>query len=122
MDENRFLYFTTLIKYSITNQTFIFIIKLIELYPILIDFLSNSLRVKYYFKQIEKSYSSSHFKDSIIKKVITFSFFRKFRELRNSDDLYSFYLIIIEMLILIFYNIFFFLLLIFKQLRNKNNK
>ena len=122
MDENRFLYFTTLIKYSITNQTFIFIIKLIELYPILIDFLSNSLRVKYYFKQIEKSYSSSHFKDSIIKKVITFSFFRKFRELRNSDDLYSFYLIIIEMLILIFYNIFFFLLFIFKQLRNKNNQ
>ena len=122
MDDNRFLYFSKLIKYSITNQTFLFIIKLIELFPILIDFLSNSLRVKYYFQKIEKSYSSSHFKDSIFKKIISYSFFRKFRELRDSNDLYSFYLIIIEMLILVFYNIFFFLLFIFKKLRNKNNE
>ena len=122
MDDNRFLYFSKLIKYSITNQTFLFIIKLIELFPILIDFLSNSLRVKYYFQKIEKSYSSSYFKDSIFKKIITYSFFRKFRELRDSKDLYSFYLIIIEMLILVFYNIFFFLLFIFKKLRNKNNR
>ena len=122
MDEKRFLYFRKLIKYSITNQIFLFIIKLIELFPILIDFLSNSLRVKYYFQKIEKSYSSSYFKDSIFKKVITYSFYRKFRELRNSDDLFPFYFVIIEIFILVFYNIFFFLLFIFKKLRNKNNR
>ena len=82
MDEKRFLYFRKLIKYSITNQIFLFIIKLIESFPTLIDFLSNSLRVKYYFQKIEKSYSSSYFKDSIFKKVITYSFYSKFIELR----------------------------------------
>ena len=55
MDDAKFLYFTTLIKYSITNKPFIIIIKIIEIFPILIDFMTNPIRIKNYFKGIENS-------------------------------------------------------------------
>ena len=41
MDDAKFLYFTTLIKYSITNKPFIIIIKIIEFFLILIDCMKN---------------------------------------------------------------------------------
>ena len=91
MDDAKFLYFTTLIKYSITDQVFLFIIKIIEFFPLFIDFFSNPIRLRYFFIGRKKSYSSNSFDDSILKKTLKLSYFRQFRNLRNSNDLYPIY-------------------------------
>ena len=119
MDDAKFLYFTTLIKYSITEQIFIFIIKIIEFLPLFMDFFSNPIRIRYFFIGRKKSYSSNAFDDSILKKTLKFSYFRQFRNLRNSNDLYPIYFLIIDLVIIFFYEIFFFLVIIFNKIYKK---
>ena len=108
MDYAKFLYFTTLIKYSITDQIFIFIIKIIEFLPLFMDFFSNPIRIRYFFIGRKKSYSSNSFDDSILKSTLKFSYFRQFRNLRNSNDLYPIYFFIFYLFIVFFYNMLFF--------------
>ena len=119
MDDAKFLYFTTLIKYSITDQVFLFIIKIIEFFPLFIDFFSNPIRLRYFFIGRKKSYSSNSFDDSILKKTLKLSYFRQFRNLRDSKDLYPIYFLIIDLVIIFFYEMFFFLVIIFHRIRKK---
>ena len=119
MDDAKFLYFTTLIKYSITDQIFIFIIKIIEFLPLFMDFFSNPIRIRYFFIGRKKSYSSNSFDDSILKSTLKFSYFRQFRNLRNSNDLYPIYFLIIDLVIVFFYDMLFFLVIIFNKIRKK---
>ena len=120
MDDAKFLYFTTLIKYSITNKPFIIIIKIIEFFPILIDCMANPIRVKNYFKGIEKSYSSKIIEKKNMKRIYNLSYFRRFRNLRNTNDLYPLYLLFIVMIILLFYDLFFFLVILVKKTKYGN--
>ena len=120
MDEAKFLYFSALIKYSMTNKIIICIIKIIEIFPILMDFLTNPLRIKYYYIGRVKSFSSNTFDNSILKDVFQFSYFKKFRELRNSKGLFPVYFLIIDLIILFFYNIFYFLIYFSKKMSKSN--
>jgi uncharacterized membrane protein (DUF373 family) len=46
MDEARYFYYSNLAKYSLTNNYFLIILIIIEMYPILIDFMEDKYILK----------------------------------------------------------------------------
>ena len=119
MEEARFFYYSNLAKYSLTNNFIIIFLIIIEMFPIIIDFLEAPIILRNYYNKIEYNASLqklNHKPLSYIKKINIYTLFRK---LTNDNKLYPFYILIIMLLIVIFYIIFF---IIFSILDRKNRK
>ena len=115
MDELNFIYFSSLIQYSMTNYFVIIIIKIFEFYPIFIEFMCSPIRIKNYFNQTNIQYKSSIDNYKILKKIYKYSLYSLFREIRGDRNNYSicFLLLSICLVILFLFFVFF--------LKNKND-
>ena len=107
MDEARYFYYSNLAKYSLTNNYFLIILIIIEMYPILIDFMEAPFILKNYYNMITNSYTKTLIEPlNHIKKI---NIYELFRDLRREDKLYPTY-ILIPILSLIFIYIIFFII------------
>ena len=110
MDEVKFIYFSSLIKYSLTNYLSLVIIKMIEFYPIIMEFICSPIRIKNFFNQNDITYKLSIKNNKIIKNIYHLSLYYQFRKIRNSNEEYSYYILYIILgFILIYYFFLFFL-------------
>ena len=106
-EEAKYFYYSNLAKYSLTNSFILIILIIIEMYPILIDFMESPFILKNYYNMIINSYSSiSHEPLNHIKKI---NIYELFRDLRNGNKLYPTY-ILIPILSLVFIYIIFFII------------
>ena len=108
MEEAQFYYYSTLAKYSITNNFFIFIFLIMEITPILLDCIFNPFLIQFYYKKYEISYSSSiiELKSHEFKKITIYYWYRELRDSNNSYPIR----ILIRTLVLYFLILFFFIL------------
>ena len=88
MEEAQFYYYSTLAKYSITNNFFIFIFLIMEITPILLDCIFNPFLIQFYYKKYEISYSSSVIELKPIHYLKKITIYYWFRKLRDSNNLY----------------------------------
>ena len=110
MDEVKFIYFSSLIKYSLTNYFALIIIKIIEFYPIIIEFIANPIRINNFFSQNGITYKLSIENNKIIKNFNHFSLYYQFRKIRNNNEEYPFYILYIILGIISIYFFFLFFL------------
>ena len=107
MEDAKFFYYSNLAKYSITNNSILIILIIIEMYPILIDFIEAPIVLRNYYNYINESYIANnvYYKPIIPFKKI--NLYRLFRTLRNKKKLYPFYIVIPTLGFVILYIIFF---------------
>ena len=89
MEEARFFYYSNLAKYSITNNLILIILIIIEMYPILIDFMQSPFILRNFYN------ITTNFK-IIYKPLNNFdklNIYKLFRDLRNENNLYLFILL-----------------------------
>ena len=103
MEEARFFYYSNLAKYSITNNLILIILIIIEMYPILIDFMQSPFILRNFYNM------TTNFK-IIYKPLNNFdklNIYKLFRDLRNENNLYPIYILIPMLSLVIIYIIFF---------------
>ena len=110
MEEAQFYYYSTLAKYSITNNFFIFIFLIMEITPILLDCIFNPFLIQFYYKKYEISYSSSVIELKPIHDLKKITIYYWFRKLRDSNNLYPISVLIPTLGVIFSYFIFFILL------------
>ena len=110
MDELNFIYFSSLIQYSMTNYFVIIIIKIFEFYPIFIEFMCSPIRIKNYFNQANIEYKSSIDNYKILKNIYKYSLYSLFREIRSDRNNYSIYFLLLSICMVILFLFFFFFL------------
>ena len=118
MDEARFFYYSSLAKYSLTNNFILIILIIIEMYPIMIDFIEGPFILKNYYKNIPESYSFQNINNKLIYNIKKVSFYKLFRKLRNENKLYPIYILISMLSLVVIYIIFFTVF----SIVDKNNK
>ncbi len=118
MDEARFFYYSSLAKYSLTNKFVLIVLIIIEMYPILIDFIEGPFILKNYYKNIADSYSSENINNQLIDNIKKISIYNLFRNLTSDDKLYPIYILIPMLSLIVIYIIFF----IIFSIIDKNNK
>ena len=118
MEEARFFYYSNLAKYSLTNNFILLILIIIEMYPILVDFLEAPFILRNYYKNIFESYSFKNINNKTLDKIKIISLYKLFRKLRNNDKLYPIYILIPMLSLVVIYIIFFSIFTII----DKNNK
>jgi hypothetical protein len=118
MEEARFFYYSNLAKYSLTNNFILLILIIIEMYPILVDFLKAPFILRNYYKNIFESYSFKNINNKTLDKIKIISLYKLFRKLRNNDKLYPIYILIPMLSLVVIYIIFFSIFTII----DKNNK
>ena len=69
MDEARFFYYSNLAKYSLTNNLILIFLIIIEMYPILIDFIEGPFIFINYYKNKSESYSIQNFNNKLIYNI-----------------------------------------------------
>ena len=109
MEEAQFYYYSTLAKYSITNNFFIFIFLIMEITPILLDCIFNPFLIQFYYKKYEISYSSSVIELKPIHDLKKITIYYWFRKLRDSNNLYPISVLIPTLGVIFSYFIFFIL-------------
>ena len=118
MEEARFFYYSNLAKYSITNTFILIILIIIEMYPILIDFMEGPFILKNYFNNIKNSYLNDNINHKPLIGIKKMNLYKLFRKLKNEDKLYPLYILIPMLLLIITYIIFF----IVFSIVDKNNR
>ena len=118
MEEARFFYYSNLAKYSITNNFILIILIIIEMYPILIDFMEGPFILKNFYNNIKNSYLKENIKYKPLIRIKKINLYKLFRKLKNEDKLYPLYILIPMLLLIITYIIFF----IIFSIVDKNNK
>ena len=118
MDETGLIYYSNLAKYSLTNNFILIILIIIEMYPILIDFIEGPFILNNYYKNIPESYSFQNINNKLIYNIKKVSFYKLFRKLRNENKLYPIYILISVLSLVVIYIIFFTVFSII----DKNNK
>ena len=119
MEEARFFYYSNLAKYSITNNYILIILIIIEMYPILIDFMEGPFILKNYYNTIKNSYSKDYLNYKPLISIKKMNLYKLFRKLKNEDKLYPFYILIPMLSLVIIYIIFFIVFSIIDK-RNKD--
>ena len=107
MEEARYFYYSNLAKYSLTNNFILIILIIIEMYPILIDFMEAPFILKNYYNMITNSYSTVS--NDLINHIKKINIYELFRDLRMENKLYPIY-ILIPILSLVFIYIIFFII------------
>ena len=107
MEEARFFYYSNLAKYSITNNYILIILIIIEMNPILIDFMEGPFILKNYYNNIKNSYSKDYLNYKPLISIKKMNLYKLFRKLKNEDKLYPFYILIPMLSLVIIYIIFF---------------
>ena len=120
MEEAQFYYYSTLAKYSITNNFFIFIFLIMEITPILLDCIFNPFLIQFYYKKYEISYSSSVIELKPIHDLKKITIYYWFRKLRDSNNLYPISVLIPTLGVIFSYFIFFILFGWYENM-SKNN-
>ena len=103
MEEARFFYYSNLAKYSLTNNLILIILIIIEMYPILIDFMKSPFILRNFYNMrtnLNITYKPLNYFDKL-------NIYKLFRDLRNDDNLYPIYILIPMLSLVIIYIIFF---------------
>ena len=119
MEDARFFYYSNLAKYSLTNNFVIIILIIIEMFPIIIHFMEAPFILRNYYNNIDYCYSFNKIKHKPLSHLKKINIYALFRNLRNDNKLYPFYILIIMLSLVIFYIIFF---IVFSILDRKNRK
>ena len=108
MEDARFFYYSNLAKYILTNNFVIIILIIIEMFPIIIHFMEAPFILRNYYNNIDYCYSFNKIKHKPLSHLKKINIYALFRNLRNDNKLYPFYILIIMLSLVIFYIIFFY--------------
>ena len=122
MEEAQFFYYSNLAKYSLTKNYVLIIFIIIEMNPMIIDFMEAPFILRNYYYNKENKYYWENLDNKPLNKIKKINLYELFRKLINKKNRLYPIPILIPMLSLIFIYIFFFIFFSILDKKNKKEK
>ena len=122
MEEAQFFYYSNLAKYSLTKNYVLIIFIIIEMNPMIIDFMEAPFILRNYYYNNENKYYWENLDNKPLNKIKKINLYELFRKLINKKNRLYPISILIPMLSLIFIYIFFFIFFSILDKKNKKEK